>query len=821
MEDPQTGVELKEKISEVVGNESESKGRLICYHCGDTCPDDTISIGDKLFCCNGCKTVFEILDTSDMCNYYDIENNPGITLKGRRQVHYSWLDDADVREKLISFEDEKHTKVSFYLPQIHCSACVWLLENLYRLADGIISSRVNFLEKQVFIQYENDKFTLRSLVELLDSIGYAPAISMSDLDEKKPKQFERRFYYRLGFAGFAFGNIMLLSFPEYLGLDKGVDYTFFRFFGFINIILSIPVVFFSGIDYLRSAWVSIRQKNLNIDVPISLGILSIFSWSLYEILSGTGAGYMDSLTGLIFFLLIGRWFQQKTYSTIEFERDYKSYFPIAATIVSDGVESTIVVDKLKPGDTIVVRNHELVPADGLLLKGKGQIDYSFVTGESEKISVMPGQKVFAGGRQYGDSMQLTLTKKVSQSYLTQLWNDAAFKKEEKLRASELADKIGTYFTYVILVIAFLTLIFWLIFDPSKAIFAFSAILVVACPCAAALSIPFTLGNVLRILSRRQFFLKNTGVIESIDRITHVVFDKTGTLTYSGQSEVGFEGKIEDESDWSVIRSLAHQSNHPMSRMIDHHIDAPYVEVGSFEEIAGSGVSCMYNGRKYKIGNAAFTGSKSAVKGVHVAIDDQAVGVFAVNNTYREGINDFLRYFGAHYRISLISGDNDKERAQLEALFPAGTNLLFNQSPADKLEYIRKLQEEKGENVLFFGDGLNDAGAIQKSNVGIVLTEDVNNFTPASDGIISSIKFGMIPKFIEYSKRSLRLVFWAYAIAFIYNTIGVSIAATGNLSPLIAAILMPVSSVSVVLFGVLTSSVLAGRIGLGKKDHSGD
>ncbi len=821
MKDPQNSSEDTVAVLQQEKGKSVAEQKLICYHCGDECPDDKISIGDKLFCCNGCKTVFEILDTSDMCNYYDIQNNPGITLKGRKQIHYSWLDDPDVKEKLISFEDDRHTKVSFYLPQIHCSACVWLLENLYRLADGIISSRVNFLEKQVFIQYEKDKFTLRSLVELLDSIGYAPAINMADLDEKKPKQFERKFYYRLGFAGFAFGNIMLLSFPEYLGLDKGVDYTFFRFFGLINIILSIPVVFYSGMDYLRSAWVSIRQKNLNIDVPISLGIMAIFSWSLYEILSGTGAGYLDSLTGLIFFLLIGRWFQQKTYSTIEFERDYKSYFPIAATILLDGEESTVVVDKLKPGDTIVVRNHELIPADGILLKGRGQIDYSFVTGESENINVMPGQKVFAGGRQNGEAMQLTLTKKVSQSYLTQLWNDAAFKKEEKLRASELADKIGEWFTYVILSIAFLTLIYWLIYDPSKAIFAFSAILVVACPCAAALSIPFTLGNVLRILSRRQFFLKNTGVIESLDRITHVVFDKTGTLTYTGKSEIAFEGSINQGSDWSVIRSLAHQSNHPMSRMIDHFLEAAYVELEGFEEVTGQGVRGSFNGKQYRIGSAAFTGSHSSIKGVHVSIDDREVGVFKVNNTYREGIREFIAYFGANYRVSLISGDNDKERAQLEELFPPDTHLLFNQSPPEKLDYIRRLQEEQGENVLFFGDGLNDAGAIQKSNVGIVLTEDINNFTPASDGIISSIKFGMIPKFIEYSKRSLRLVYWAYVIAFLYNIVGVSIAATGNLSPLVAAILMPVSSVSVVLFGVITSTLLAGRIGLGNSDHQGE
>ena len=784
-----------------------------CFHCGDVCPDMSIKSEEKVFCCNGCKTVFEILDQSDMCAYYDLDDNPGLSLKGRSQAQYSWLDDPEVREKLVSFSDENQTKLTFYLPQIHCAACVWLLENLYKFNEGIVVSRVNFLKKEVFIQFLNEKISLRKVVELLDSIGYAPAINMSDLDEKKPEVAERKFYYKLGLAGFAFGNIMLLSFPEYLGLEAATDLAFFRFFGYLNIMLAIPVVFYSASDYLRSAWLGIKHNKLNIDVPITLGILTILGRSVFDIVSGGGAGYLDSLSGLVFFLLLGKWFQQKTYHTIEFERDYKSYFPIAAAMRIDGKEVTMVVDKLKSGDTIIVRNNELVPADGLLLKGKANIDYSFVTGEAEPVSKQAGQKIFAGGRQFGEAIEIVLTKKVSQSYLTELWNDAAFKKEDKLRASELADRIGEDFTYVVLSVGLITLIYWLIADPSIAIFAFSAVLIVACPCAVALSIPFTFGNVLRILAKNKFFVKNTSVIESLQNINHVVFDKTGTLSYSGKSTIEFNGRTLSDSEWQAVKSVTNQSTHPKSVSIRKWIQSDITKVQDFIEIAGAGLTGRVGEIKIKLGSGQFVIDDTNAVGVHLIINNEYAGVFQLENTFRTGLKTFIEYFAQKNELSLISGDNDKDAAKLRDYFPEKTSMLFGQTPSDKLNYIRLLQDEGGQSVLFFGDGLNDAGAIQKSNVGIVLTENISNFTPASDGIISTDKFELIPAYINFAKRSLNLVYYAYLIALLYNIVGIAFASSGNLSPLVAAILMPLSSITVVLFGVISSTLLARRLGL--------
>ena len=576
-----------------------------CHHCGEQCEDNSIHIDDKIFCCNGCKMVFEILQENDLCTYYDIDKDAGVSLKGRKLKTYAYLDEEDVLNKLLDYTDDETSKVTLYLPAIHCSSCIWLLENLYKLNDAIITSRVNFLKKEIYLSFTKD-ISLRQLVEILVSIGYEPEINLSNLDEEQPT-FERSFYYKLGIAGFAFGNIMMFSFPEYLGLGAENDAWFKSLFGYLNIFLATPVLLYSGKDYLISAWQGLKQGYLNIDVPVSIGMLSIFLRSIYEIISQTGAGYLDSFAGFVFFLLIGKWFQQKTYHRLSFERDYKSYFPLAATLVKDGTQAPISVNKLQEGDVILVRHQELIPTDSILTKGKGSIDYSFVTGEAEPIAKKIGDKIFAGGKQMGEAVELTVIKKVSQSYLVQLWNDDAFKKETEKKASQLADKIGKYFTVIILLVAIATLIYWSIYDKSIVFTTFTAVLIVACPCAVALSIPFTFGNVLRILAKHQFYLKNTDAIESLQNTTAIVFDKTGTITLSGGNRVEYKGTPLSSQQKEAIYAIANQSTHPISRQIANALDVNVEEetLEHFEEITGKGIKALVNNIPVALGSALF------------------------------------------------------------------------------------------------------------------------------------------------------------------------------------------------------------------------
>ena len=776
--------------------------KLSCYHCGEDCPDDSINIEDKYFCCQGCKLVYEILNTHELTQYYDIDNKPGISMRGVSNQQYAWLDDEDIAVQLVDFRDERLTRLTLQLPQIHCASCIWLLEHLYRLQPGVIQSKVNFMKKEAYVTFEHEAVSLRAVVELLARIGYPPQLNLDSLSgDRTAKAVDRTLYYQLGIAGFAFGNIMLLSFPEYLGLEES---QFRSWFGYLNILLALPVLLYSARSYLLSAWNGLKEGYLNIDVPITLGILTLFGRSVFEILANTGAGYLDSLAGLVFFLLIGKWFQQKTYHRLSFERDYKSYFPISATVLVDGEETVKAVQKLEVGDTILVRHKDLIPADGILIKGHALVDYSFVTGESEPVYKESGDRLYAGGRQMGEAIEVTTVKEVSHSYLTQLWNDTAFDKEEaKQTASDIADAVGRRFTIVILVIALATLVFWLPRDVSTAINAFTAVLIIACPCAVALSVPFTFGNIIRYMARFGCYLKNTLVIEYMAKVNTIVFDKTGTLTYASKDEIGFDGELNDDLRMR-LRALALQSNHPVSRRVAQALAgfSSDLEVADVEEVPGLGISGVVGGQKVTL--------QKDRKGTAVLVDGEEMGVFVGTNTYREGFDTLVSEWKQKFDLYVISGDRPTERQVLEQHFDPA-HLHFDQSPRDKLEFVDNLKRQSEENVvLMVGDGLNDAGALQRSDVGIVIAEDTNNFTPACDAILDASRFDMLPRFIELARKSISVVYMSYALAFVYNVVGLTYAVQGALSPVIAAILMPLSSITIVLFGVGMSTLVARR-----------
>jgi Cu+-exporting ATPase len=272
---------LKEKITT----------KTLCYHCSEECSDDSIRINDKIFCCNGCKTVYELLDQNNLCTYYSIEQSPGNTRKYYTKRNYDFLDDEDLKQKLIEFSDGKKTNVAFSIPQMHCSSCIWILENLYKLDNGIISSRVNFLQKKLFITFAEKFTSLKKIVELLDSLGYEPLLNLDAKNETAVYNEYKNLYYKIGIAGFSFGNIMLLSFPEYLSINVVEHSELKQIFSYINILLSLPVFFYSSNDYFISAWKGLKKKIVNIDVPLALGIFVLFLRSIYDIIFLGGAGY--------------------------------------------------------------------------------------------------------------------------------------------------------------------------------------------------------------------------------------------------------------------------------------------------------------------------------------------------------------------------------------------------------------------------------------------------------------------------------------------------------------------------------------------------
>lgn len=786
--------------------------KTTCYHCGEDCLEEAITFDQKQFCCAGCRSVYEILSSNDLCNYYDLEATPGITPTKTALKKFAYLENEEIIEKLIDFKDHQRMLITFYLPQIHCSSCVWLLENLYRLNSDVYSSRINFLKKELKIAFNYHQLSLRKLVELLTSLGYEPSINFSDTAKDKKYKIDRSLIYKFGVAGFAFGNIMMLSLPEYFGLDGIKELSFAQFFGYINIILSLPVLLYSASDYLKSAWIAVKHKTINIDIPITLGIIALFVQSVYEIMSKTGAGYLDSLAGLLFFMLLGKIFQQKTYSILSFERDYKSYFPISTIrIEPDGEENSVAVSDLKVGDVILVRNNEIIPVDAELLDGDAKIDNSFVTGESLPVEMQMGDKIYAGGKQKGAAIQLRVLKEISNSYLTQLWNDEAFSKQQEERFTGITNTISKYFTLIIIAIALGSLFYWWNMDKKIAIHAFTSVLIIACPCALALSAPFTFGNVLRILGKSKFYLKNASIIEQLAKITTIVFDKTGTLTQSNNSVVKYKGNTLTEDEKNLIASVLRQSSHPLSKIIYATLDRyKKIPLTHFEEIAGKGLKAAAGNQQVIIGSAKLVGvagSHQQNTVVYVQINHEIKGKFELTPTYRKNLAGVIQQLAKQHQLHLISGDNNSEQMQLAAFFPKNSPFLFSQTPEQKLHYIKKLQQNN-EKVAMIGDGLNDAGALKQSDVGISISEDVNTFSPACDAILEAENFHQLPIFIDYIKTSIRIVTISFIISFLYNIIGLSFAVQGLMSPVLAAILMPLSSITVVTFVTLATNISA-------------
>jgi P-type Cu+ transporter len=796
-----------------------------CFHCGEECKEEILHFDGKEFCCSGCKLVYEVLNENDLCNYYDIAENPGLSQKAisTRDNRFDYLEDKDIVKKMVDFQNGDETHITFSIPLIHCASCIWLLENLHKLNPGIVSGRVDFLKKKVQVKYHQEKISLKELVKLLSGIGYEPTINLADVDKKNVQVTDKKLIYKLAVAGFCFGNMMLFSLPEYFAEAELLGEGFKKTFNYLNVMLALPVFFYAATDYFRSAWLSIRNWAVNMDVPIAIGIVTLFFYSLYDIFLLGNEGYMDTLGGLLFFLLIGKYYQQKTYDTLSFDRDYKSYFPVAVTKLIREEEEVIPLIKLNVGNIIKVRNEELIPADSILLEGEAFIDYSFVTGEEVPVVKKKGELIYAGGRQKGKAILLTVQKSPSQGYLTDLWNNDSFDKEKSTGLESLANRISGKFTFTVLLIALAALVFWVISgNASLGVLAFTSVLIITCPCALAMSTPFTLGNTLRVFGQVKFYLKNSHVIEKLAKIDTVVFDKTGTLTAPDQASVKYFGEPLSLESKSLIKAMVNQSTHALSNRINSWLNdvRAVSQIQDVEEITGKGLRTTYKAQEIRLGSAEFVQSKiknlpNGGNLVFFALEDTVLGYFFIQSGLRKGIENVVSSIQENKAVHFLSGDQDHERENLKSVFGDQIQMNFNQGPSDKLLYIKNLNKN-GASTLMIGDGLNDAGALRESQVGVAITDKITNFSPASDAIMDASMIEKLPAFVDFTKTSRNIIKASFGLSFSYNIVGIFFAVQGLVSPVFCAILMPISSISVVLFTTVATNYLAHKRGLKDK-----
>jgi Cu+-exporting ATPase len=784
--------------------------KTTCYHCGDDCLSTDYIIDDKHFCCHGCESVYRILSANNLCSYYNYNDHPGAN-RAKVDNRFDYLSDPSIINDLIDYTDDNITIVTFYIPHIHCSSCLWLLEQLNKINPAVHYCRVDFLRKQLNIRFDHHQLNLQGLVELLFNIGYEPVISLQDVIKKQNTTPKNNLVQKIAVAGFCFGNVMLLSFPEYFGLS-GIEQNFKALFGWLNVAFGIPVLFYSGWGYFTSAYQNLRNKVLNIDFPLAFGIAVLFIRTVAEVFTNSGAGFADTLCGLVFFLLIGKFVQQKTYHHISFERDYRSFFPVAVHVINEGKDKPIPLSQLQVGHRMVVRNNEIIPADAILLKGEAKVDFSFVTGESIPVQRTLGEIVYAGGRQIGGAIELEVIKPVSQSYLTQLWNNEAFTRKQDNKIKTFNERVSKHFTVVLLIIALGSFLFWAQTDLTRGLAAFTAVLIVACPCALALSTPFTMSAALSVFDRNLFYLKNTAVVEQLAAIDTIVLDKTGTITTGNTEAIQMSARLSAYHQ-QLVYSACLNSIHPLSKMICDYVGTMDSLPGDkYQEITGKGITATVNGHQLRIGNSALVLGTDTVTTettkVYIAIDNCYIGYFAFAHRYRDGMQQ-VTDLNKTYDMYLLSGDRDQDKKDLVQFFNGPDQLFFNQSPQSKLDFIDALQQSN-KKVMMIGDGLNDAGALKQSDLGIAVSDNVNNFSPGSDAILDGRSFGKLPAFLRFSKDTVNIIHISFLISLTYNIIGLSYAVTGTLSPLIAAILMPLSTATIISFTSLATHFAARK-----------
>jgi Cu+-exporting ATPase len=773
---------------------------VACSHCGDPCPRAVIGPDGAAFCCLGCQTVFRALHEGGLGDYYRCDVPPGVTQRHadtRDAARFAALDDEAIARRYIEGSDGHLVRATFSIPAMHCASCLWLIERLWRLDPGIVRAEADLMRRTVRVTFRPAAISLRRVAERLAAIGYEPALD-TEHDPGHVSAARRRLYLKIGLAGFAFGNVMLFSIPRYLNggpLEGG----FQRLFDTLNIAFAVPVLLYSASDYFTQAWQAVRRRVVSLDVPIAIGLAVLFGRSVADIATGYSEGFMDSFTGLTFFLLIGRLFQQKAFDRIAFDRSYRSFFPLSVRVEHPvtGMTSMLALERLAAGDRILVRPQEIVPADGVLVGEAGAVDYAFVTGEQRPVSVAPGGIVRAGGRAAGNAMRIDLVGEVAHSRLAGLWNNPVFREPKANALAHLSARFGVWFTVVALALAAAGAVAWWP-DARMSAQVATAVLIIACPCALTLSAPITLGTAMGMLGRAGFYVKSPAVALALSRIDSIAFDKTGTLT-SAAGGLHIEARGLSTRDWRLARRLAAESIHPMSRALAGEGEVAG-QVDRCREVPGRGIRGRVDGHDVLIGSAAFAAMElgtvvpAGERRTAVAINGRIRGWVDVQVPARSGIEETARELGRDYQIWLVSGDHDREADRWRAVF--GPRLWFRQSPEDKLARIRA-EQAAGHRVLMIGDGLNDAGALAAADVGLAVSDETACVVPSCDAVVAGSGLTRLPAVLRYTRAARRVVVLCFVVSIAYNAIGLSLALLGLLTPLATAILMPVSSLTIV------------------------
>ncbi len=802
--------------------------QTICDHCGLPVPAGMVNTDAEIqFCCNGCKLVYETIHSCGLDQYYKIKENidtkePGVTT----DRYYEPFNDDAFQDQYVSKTDEGICHIDLYLEGVHCAACVWLIEKLPAIIPGIIEVRLDMRKQVAHIVWVDDAVQLSRIARSLDSLGYpVHPYRVSQMEEIKKKEY-RQHLIRIAIAGACMSNVMVIAFALYGGMFSGMDMSYRSYFRWVSLAITLIAVLGPGKTFFVGALSSFRTRMMHMDLPVAIALTAGTVWGGYNTITNQGEIYFESITAIVFLLLVGRWIQhhqqQAAHEAVEL---LFTLTPSTARLIVDENETKeIPIEALKPEDHIIIRAHDAIPADGIIIEGHSTVDLSLLTGESKPIPIKPGDMVHAGTINLTTQVTMKALTTGAETRVGRLMNMVEQFAQNKPPLVMLANRIAHFFVIAVLMLAGFTLIFWLFISPESPTAAIEhtmAMLIVTCPCALGLATPLALIVAIGQATKQGILIKGGEPIEQLNTPGIILLDKTGTITRGQLRLVKWMG---DETLKPIIVAIEKNIAHPVaaaflkafqtqdanSDTLDHQYNT------NVTHIPGQGIRATVDNESILIGSEAWITSQvtnqipewileqikiytnDALSPVLIAVDDTITGIAGFGDPILDDAPDAidkLRKMG--WAVGIISGDHDavvKAVARQVGIDEPDCKSRVN--PEQKAEIV--IQEmKKYQTVVMVGDGVNDAAALSAASVGIAVHGGAEVSLAAADIFLNRSGLTPIVELLQGSKRSVQVIKRNFAISLLYNVIAASFTVAGLVNPLIAAILMPLSSISVV------------------------
>ncbi|ARA92133.1 hypothetical protein AWN76_002400 [Rhodothermaceae bacterium RA] len=811
-----------------------------CTHCG--LPVGRHPVGeDPWFCCTGCRTVYETLRAAGFDEaYYRLrgvaERRPD-PQPARTDVDALVLSEVDSAAFL-----EEHTRVvtpgvrrvQLYLDGVHCAACVWLVERMPQEVPGVLEARLDLPRARLDVTWQPEAVRLSDVVRWLAGFGYVAHPVRRDASARR-SEAERRLLVKVGVCWALAGNVMLIAFALYAGLDVVRDPALAGAARWLSLLLAVPAVLYGGSEFFRRAWASVRRaarsrdwRRLHMDTPIALGILVGFADSTAATVTGRGEVWFDSITVLVAALLTARWLQMRSRRLAgdATERLLALMPSMARRLRPDGAAETVRVEDLAAGDRVLVPAGEVLPVDGVVDEGASTVNNAVLTGESRPVPVEPGDAVQAGAT----NLSAPLTVRVDAAGdATRVGRLLAWVREAADREAPvvlLADRIGGYFVLAVLALAGLTALLWAALAPSEIVPHVVALLVITCPCALGMATPLAMAVAAGRAARIGIFIKTDAALEHLTRLDTIILDKTGTLTEGTLALVDVDG---DAGVLDLAAALEAESAHPIAQALVRAAGACAVpgtppatpRVTRREHVLGQGVRGEVDGRPVCVGRPPWVAAQTklmpaarasavarfAEQGytpVAVAVDGRVVAVLAFGDRLRADSRRLVASLHAWGKaVYILSGDHPQVvQAVADALGVPRSQVHGHVSPEGKQAFVEDLRRARAQTIAMVGDGVNDAIALQAADVGIAVQGGSTASLVAADVFLTRSGLQPVLDLLRGADRSMRLIRRNLAFSLAYNLAGATAAMAGLVSPLVAAVAMPISSLIVV-----TSSIL--------------